>query len=54
MKRYNLTFRFSRNGTAWSMGSTFVNASSESAAIAQVRKKYRYVENICVVGVRDL
>ena len=52
MKRYNLTFRFSRNGTSWSMGSTFVNASSESDAIAQVRRKYPYVENIKVVSVR--
>lgn len=52
MKRYNLTFRFSRNGTSWSMGSTFVTASSESDAIAQVRRKYRYVEDIRVVGVR--
>ena len=52
MKRYNLTFRFSRNGTSWSKGSTFVNASSEADAIAQVRRKYPYVEDIRVVGVR--
>jgi hypothetical protein len=52
MKRYNLSFRFSRNGTAWSIGSAFVNATSESDAIAQIRRKYPYVENIRVVGVK--
>ena len=52
MQRYNLSFRFSRNGTSWSMGSTFVNATSSADAMAQVRSMYPYVENIRILSVR--
>ena len=52
MKRYNISFRFSRNGTSWSRSSTFVNASSESDAIAQIRSRYAYVEDIRILSVR--
>ena len=51
MKRYNLSFRFSRNGTSWSMGSTFVTASSASDAMDQVRSRYAYVKDIRVLSV---
>lgn len=52
MKRYNLSFRFSRNGTSWSTGSTFVTATSASDAMAQVRNMYAYVKDIRVLSVR--
>ena len=52
MKRYNISFRFSRNGTSWSQSSTTVTASSESAAIAIIRNRYPYVENIRILAVR--
>jgi hypothetical protein len=52
MKRYNISFRYSRNGTSWSRSSTFVNADSASDAIAQIKSRYPYVEDIRIIGVR--
>ena len=52
MKRYSISFRYSRDGRSWTRANTTVTASSDSGAIAQVRSKYPYVEDIRIMSVR--
>ena len=52
MKCYSISFRYSRDGRSWTRTSTTVTASSESSAIAQVRSRYPYVQDIRVMSVR--
>ena len=37
MKRYSISFRYSRDGKSWTRTSTSVTASSDSGAIAQIK-----------------
>ena len=52
MKRYSISFRYSRDGKSWVRTSTTVMASSDSGAIAQVRSRYPYVDDIRIMAVR--
>ncbi len=52
MKRYSISFRYSRNGTSWTRTSTTVTASSDSGAIAQIKSRYPYVSDIRIMSVR--
>ena len=52
MKRYSISFSYSRNGTSWTRTSTTVIASSDSGAIAQVKSKYPYVRDVRIMSVR--
>lgn len=52
MKRYSLSFRYSKDGKSWNLSNTVVYASSEAGAIAQLKSKYPYVENIRIQSVR--
>ena len=52
MKRYSISFRYSRDGKSWTRTSTTVMASSDSGAIAQVKSKYPYVDDIRIMSVR--
>lgn len=52
MKRYSISFRYSRDGKSWTRTSTTVMASSDSSAIAQVKSKYPYVDDIRIMSVR--
>lgn len=52
MKRYSISFRYSRDGKSWTRTSTTVTASSDSGAIAQVRSKYPYVADIRIMSIR--
>lgn len=52
MKRYSISFRYSRDGRSWTRTSTTVLASSDSGAIAQIRSKYPYVDDIRIMFIR--
>ena len=52
MKTYSISYRYSRDGKSWTVSSTTVKATSDSGAIAQVKSKYKYVENIRIMSVR--
>ena len=52
MKRYSISFRYSRDGKSWTRTSTTVMASSDSGAISQVRSRYPYVSDIRIMFVR--
>lgn len=52
MKTYSISFRYSRDGRSWNRTSTSVKASSESEAIAQIERKYPYVDDVRVMSVR--
>ena len=52
MKRYSISFRYSKEGKSWTRTSTTVIASSDSGAIAQVKSKYPYVSDIRIMSVR--
>lgn len=54
MTRYNIRYKFSRNGTSWSLSSTFVVAESESDAIRQVESMYPHVTDIKVLAQRPV
>ena len=52
MKRYSISFRYSKNGKSWARSSTTIIASSESDAVSQLRSRYPYVQDIRVMAVR--
>lgn len=52
MKTYSISFRYSRDGRSWTRTSTSVKATSDSGAIAQVKSKYPYVDDIRIMSVR--
>jgi len=52
MKRYSISFRYSRDGKSWNRSSTTIAASSESGAIAQIKSRYPYVDDIRIMSVR--
>lgn len=52
MKTYSISFRYSRDGKSWSRSSTSIKARTESAAISQLKSRYRYVDDIRVMSVR--
>lgn len=54
MTRYNISFKYSNNGTAWSQTSTFVNASSDAEAKRMIKDKYPYVKDIKVIAKRPV
>lgn len=51
MKRYSISYRYSRDGKSWTVTSTTVTATSQSAAIAQVKSRYPYVRDVRVMSV---
>ena len=54
MTRYNISFVYSNNGTAYSRTSTFVNASSEQEAKQIVRDNYPNAKDIKIIGKRSM
>ena len=54
MTRYNISLKYSNNGTSWSQTSTFVNASSEAEAKRIIKDKYKNAKDIKVIGKRPL
>ena len=52
MKRYSISFRYSRDGKSWTRTSTSVTESSDSGAIAQIKSRYPYVEDVRIMSVR--
>ena len=54
MTRFNISYKYSNNGTAWSMTSTFVNASSSAEAIKMVKKKHPYVKEVRVIAKKPV
>ena len=52
MKRYSISFRYSRDGKNWTRTSTSVMASSDSGAISQIKSRYPYVQDIRIMSVR--
>jgi hypothetical protein len=51
MKKYRISFSYSRNGKGWTTTSLTVNASSDMGAIAQIESKYPYVKNIRILSI---
>jgi len=51
MKRYSISFSYSRDGKSWTITSTTVTASSQTAAISQIKIRYAYVKNVRVMSV---
>lgn len=54
MTRYNISLKYSNNGTSWSKTSTFVNANSESEAKAIIRQKYKNATEIVILAKRPV
>lgn len=54
MTRYNISLKYSNNGTAWSQTSTFVNASSVAEAKKIVKDKYKNAKDIKVLAQRPI
>lgn len=52
MKTYSISFRYSKDGKTWTRTSTYVKAESDLSAMAQVKSKYLYVDNIRITFVR--
>ena len=52
MKRYSISFRYSRDGKSWTRTSTSVMASSDPGAIAQIKGRYPYVDDIRIMSCR--
>lgn len=54
MTRYNISLKYSNNGTSWSQTSTFVNASSESEAKSMIKDKYPNAKDIRIIDKRPV
>ena len=54
MTRYNVSLKYSNNGTSWSQTSTFVNASSEAEAKRMIQDKYPNAKDIKIIGKRPV
>lgn len=54
MTRYNISLKYSNNGTSWSRTSTFVNARSEAEAKSIVKTKYKNATEIRILAKRPL
>ena len=54
MTRYNISLKYSNNGTAWSQTSTFVNASSVAEAKKIIKSKYKNAKDIKVLAQRPI
>lgn len=52
MSRYSISFRYSRDGRSWTRTSTTITASSESGAIAQLKRRYPFLDDVRVMAVR--
>lgn len=51
MKKYRISFSYSRNGSGWTKTSLTVSATSDSGAIEQIKSKYPYVRDIRILSV---
>lgn len=54
MMRYNISFKYSNNGTSWSQTSTFVNAPSVAEAKKMIKKKYPNAKDIRVLAQKSV
>lgn len=54
MTRYNISLKYSNNGTSWSQTSTFVNASSEAEAKKIIKTKYKNAKEIKIIGKKPV
>lgn len=54
MTRYNISFKYSNNGTAWSQTSTFVNAPSVAEAKKMIKAKYKNAKDLKVLNQRPV
>ena len=52
MKRYTVSFDYSRNGSGWTHTSITVTADSDVGAIMHIESKYPYVRNVRIMSVR--
>lgn len=52
MKTYVFSYRFSRNRTSWTSGSSSIKAETQTAAMAQLKSKYPYVKDIKLLSIR--
>lgn len=52
MKQYSISFRYSKDGKSWSRTSTTVKSTSDIEAIAQIKSRYPYVEDIRIMSIR--
>ena len=52
MKTYYISFKYSRNGSSWTITSRSVRAESDYGAIRQIESMYPYVKDIKVQSVR--
>lgn len=52
MKTYSISYRYSKDGKSWFRTSTSVKAESDCGAIAQIKSKYPYVEDIRIMSIR--
>lgn len=52
MKRYSISYRYSRDGKVWSRVTVTVTAETDYGAIAQIQSKAPYVEDIKILSVR--
>lgn len=52
MKTYSISFRHSRDGKSWSRSSTSIKSETQAGAIAQLKSRYPYVDDIRVMSVR--
>lgn len=51
MKKYSISFSYSRVGRSWTRSNTTVVASSDEGAISQVESRYPYVKNIVIMSI---
>ena len=54
MTRYNISLKYSNNGTSWSQTSTFVNAPSVAEAKKLIKKKYPNAKEIRVLAQKPI
>lgn len=52
MKTYLIAYKHSRDGKSWSICSSSVKAESESDAVRQLERKYKYVKDVRVQSVK--
>ena len=54
MYKYNIYFKYSKDGRSWTQSTKFVQADSDSGAIAQIKSMYPYVKDIRIMVFMEL
>lgn len=52
MKTYNISFKYSKNGSSWTSANRSIKADSDSGAIMQIQSLFPYTKDIKIVSAK--